>query len=239
MRNKAPWKLSQSNPSADSFGCTTVPSHIRKGNAYRTKSPPLKPSNKSPQIPNFSPTHKMTCNFILLEYNIWYTISYNPTVTWSIPTLQSNPRFCSKASWESISSKAFSCPCGLPPKLRSNDTQRWLLSCKRGHRRLRNLYIYIDINNSDRSNFQRQHVSTSCHSQHDQHVNISMRSRTETNLNRSSIHQASLSQQRARRRSKAPQAQAGREPLQQAIHSVNRWICHWEILGKLADSWSR
>lgn len=239
MRNKAPWKLSQSNPSADSFGCTTVPSHIRKGNAYRTKSPPLKPSNKSPQIPNFSPTHKMTCNFILLEYNIWYTISYNPTVTWSIPTLQSNPRFCSKTSWESISSKAFSCPCGLPPKLRSNDTQRWLLSCKRGHRRLRNLYIYIDINNSDRSNFQRQHVSTSCHSQHDQHVNISMRSRTETNLNRSSIHQASLSQQRARRRSKAPQAQAGREPLQQAIHSVNRWICHWEILGKLADSWSR
>ena len=142
MRNKAPWKLSQSNPSADSFGCTTVPSHIRKGNAYRTKSPPLKPSNKSPQIPNFSPTHKMTCNFILLEYNIWYTISYNPTVTWSIPTLQSNPRFCSKTSWESISSKAFSCPCGLPPKLRSNDTQRWLLSCKRGHRRLRNLYIY-------------------------------------------------------------------------------------------------
>lgn len=239
MRNKAPWKLSQRNPSADSFGCTTVPSHIRKGNAYRTKSPPLKPSNKSPQIPNFSPTHKMTCNFILLEYNIWYTISYNPTVTWSIPTLQSNPRFCSKTSWESISSKAFSCPCGLPPKLRSNDTQRWLLSCKRGHRRLRNLYIYIDINNSDRSNFQRQHVSTSCHSQHDQHVNISMRSRTETNLNRSSIHQASLSQQRARRRSKAPQAQAGREPLQQAIHSVNRWICHWEILGKLADSWSR
>ena len=239
MRNKAPWKLSQSNPSADSFGCTTVPSHIRKGNAYRTKSPPLKPSNKSPQIPNFSPTHKMTCNFILLEYNIWYTISYNPTVTWSIPTLQSNPRFCSKTSWESISSKAFSCPCGLPPKLRSNDTQRWLLSCKRGHRRLRNLYIYIDINNSDRSNFQRQHVSTSCHSQHDQHVNISMRSRTETNLNRSSIHQASLSQQRARLRSKAPQAQAGREPLQQAIHSVNRWICHWEILGKLADSWSR
>ena len=151
MRNKAPWKLSQSNPSADSFGCTTVPSHIRKGNAYRTKSPPLKPSNKSPQIPNFSPTHKMTCNkltFTILEYIKIQYIIYNLLQSYSHlihPNPPVYPRFCSKTSWESISSKAFSCPCGLPPKLRSNDTQRWLLSCKRGHRRLRNLYRNIHL----------------------------------------------------------------------------------------------